>query len=328
MNLNLINVMTRAFTLLVLLSLFSCENDDVMKSNIEVPTVRVTTMGLYISQTRGECGLDSNMPVLQFKDESSYKTTVANLKKLTPEERESYMNELGFTSAEQILKAADCEIDSILDIENERSLITAIDEYQNKYKDVLLFNEIDRYDVTPYLRFTDADRKIVGNEIGYVVIGDQLIAPDSCSVYFTDEKSYEEFLDSRSIIPSPIEPGFAEFNGTSFTVKKGKYKSTMTLGRTVNGDWFEIKFVTKKKQFFWYKKVNATHRLYLEMFNSNRSFYHSENVICPSGKKFYIINRPTIHAGKKIDVNITNFTSSKVTTPGSKSFHDVILSYE
>ena len=55
---------------------------------------------------------------------------------------------------------------------------------------------------------------------------------------------------SRAGAPGPIQPGWKEFKNASLTIKKGKYKSTMTIGRIVNGHSLAISLPNKKESSF------------------------------------------------------------------------------
>ena len=145
----------------------------------------------------------------------------------------------------------------------------------------------------------------VGNAKGYVVIGNHLVGPQNDTPNFTGTYTVTTKSNTRASVPGPIQPGFRSFNGASLTIKNGKYKSTMTLGRIVNGNSFAIEFVTKKKQFLWKKKVKASYSLNLEM--SSSKFHHSNIVTCPSGPTICILNLPIDFVGTVFDASVTNF---------------------
>lgn len=201
----------------------------------------------------------------------------------------------------------------------ETQFETSLKEYQAKYKGIVAFDESDTYDVTPYLTFTDSSMTLVGNIKGYVVIGDKLIAPNNNTPNYGSVNV--SVVAKSSMAAGPIQPGFRAFVNSSLTIKNGKYKSTMTLGRIVNGNSFAIKFVTKKKQFLWKKSVNASYSLNLGMSGNKGS--HSNNVICPYGKDCTILNTPVETFGNPINVTVANFKSSRGNATGNANFKNV-----
>lgn len=307
--------------LILLLTMFaSCTNEE-EASVSEQASIRVSTMGHFLPQTRSMYGISDNMPVLQFKDEATYNNTVNKLKTMSEKERKVYMKTLGFTSAEQVLNTADEELDDIFEIEDENIFKSSLSKFQEKYRGLLAFDETDTYDVTPYLSFNDSIMNFVGNAKGYVVIGNHLVGPQNDTPNFTGTYTVTTKSNTRASVPGPIQPGFRSFNGASLTIKNGKYKSTMTLGRIVNGNSFAIEFVTKKKQFLWKKKVKASYSLNLEM--SSSKFHHSNIVTCPSGPTICILNLPIDFVGTVFDASVTNFKSSRGNTIGSATFKNI-----
>lgn len=307
--------------LILLLTMFaSCTNEEATSVCEQTP-IKVSTMGHFMSQTRSTSTIPDDMPVLQFKDETEYSNTVGKLSTMSDNERKTYMNNLGFTSAEQLLNSADEELDSIFEIEDESTFRSNLLKFQNKYHGLLAFDEVDTCDVTPYLSFNDSIMNYVGNAKGYVVIGNRLVGPRDDTPNLNGTYIVEANAITRATSPAPIQPGFRGFSDTSLTIKNGKYKSTMTLGRIVNGNSFAIEFVTKKKQFLWKKKVKASYSLNLEMTSSK--FHHSNIVTCPSGPTICILNLPIDIVGNTFDAFVTNFKSSKGNTIGTATFKNV-----
>lgn len=182
----------------------------------------------------------------------------------------------------------------------------------------MAFDDADEYDVTPYLSFSDSVMSIVGNAKGYVVIGNNLVSPSNMTPNIDKIKA---FSSSTTMQLAPIEPGFLGFSNCSLTIKNGKYKSTMTLGRIVNGNSFAVKFVTKKKQFLWKKTVKASYSLNLGI--SGKKGHYSHDVVCPYGKNCTILNTPVETFGNPIDVTVSNFKSNMGNAAGSASFKTV-----
>ena len=305
----------------LLLTLFtSCTNEE-ETSKSEQASIRVATMGQFMPTTRGISSASTDMPVLQFKDEAAYNKTINKLRTMSENEREVYLKSIGFSSAEQILNTADKELDCIFEINDEDTFKKALSDFQVKYNKLLAFDGSDLYDVTPYLSFDDSIMKLVGNAKGYIVIGNRLIGPKNETPNFKGTYTSVTTVKTRAAAPGPIEPGFRSFNGASLTIKNGKYKSTMTLGRIVNGNSFAIEFVTKKKQFLWKKKVKASYSLNLEM--SSSKFHHSNIVTCPSGPTICILNLPIELVGNVFDATVTNFKSSRGNTVGNNTFKNI-----
>lgn len=99
---------------------------------------------------------------------------------------------------------------------------------------------------------------LLGNIKGYVVIGNSLRGPK----YDYPTYDLDEVVSAtRAAEPTPIEPGFKGFKDASLTIKNGKYKSTMTIGRIVNGNSFAVEFKTKKKQLFGKRVLRPVIRL-------------------------------------------------------------------
>ena len=308
-----------AISLLFLLTLFaSCSND--MEVTSDFANVKVATMGQFMPQTRGTQSILKDMPVLQFKDEASYQLTLNKLKSLSDSERAAYMKHLGFKSAEQTLSEADEELDALFDVDDEVTFKKGLLNFKHKYQSILAFDKSDTLDITPYLTFTDSTKNIIGNVMGYVVIGNRLVDPQKSTPDFSDAYTSVVKVKTRAVDMGPIEPGFRSFGGTSLSVKNGKYKSTMTLGRIVNGDSFAIEFITKKKQFLWKKKVKASYSLNLEMVSP---IYHNSNaVVCPKNA-VCILNLPLELVGNKFDAIVTDFKSSRGNATSSITFKNI-----
>lgn len=308
-----------AVMLLLLLALFtSCSNETEVA--IDSVPVKVVTMGQFMSQTRGLQDVSKEMPVLQFKDAASYQSVLNKLRHFSEEERMAYMKQLGFKSAEQTLNDADKELDAIFDIDDETAFKNALLNFKLRYQGIVAFDSLDSLDVTPHYVFTDTTKNVVSNALGYVVIGNKLVGPQEDAPDFSDTYTSVMNVKTRAVDMGPIEPGFRSFGGTSLSIKNGKYKSTMTLGKIVNGDSFAIEFVTKKKQFLWKKKVKASYSLNLEMVSS--TFHHSNIVTCPKNC-VCILNLPLEAVGNKFDAFVTDFKSSRGTAVGSTTFKNI-----
>lgn len=304
--------------------LASCSNDEEATGAYDgQPDVVVTTMGKCMASTRALQEVQADMPVLQFKDEVAYTAFLNKVKGMNAEEKTSYFKNLGFDGACQILDKADQELDSIFDLDDRNEFEQALTSYKSKYEGILAFNTEDEYDASPYLTFTDEDLAVVGNIKGYVVIGNKLVGPKLATPTFDlDNDTVSSSVLTRATTTStPIQPGFKAFNNSSLTIKNGKYKSTMTIGRIVNGNSFCVEFVTKKKQFLWKKRVNASYIAVLEIKSSK--FYHKNTVSCPSGSRWAILGLPIESVGTTFDATVTNFKSSRGSAIGSATFKGI-----
>ena len=93
--------------------------------------------------------------------------------------KEAFFNDLGFKGAYSSLKEADDELDKIFDIEDDNAFLEAYKEFKDKYEDTYLFNTENTYDLSPYLPFTDAELELLGSNQGYLIIGNEVIAPNN-----------------------------------------------------------------------------------------------------------------------------------------------------
>ncbi len=316
-----IKLMVGNSILLLFMLLISCSNEDFVNSVGDQSPIKVARMDMFIPKVRGISDEINKMPVLQFKDEVTFNMFVKKLEGMSENERIAYMKNLGFVSAEQTLKMADEELERIFDYDNEDIFKDSLADYRKRYQNILAFDTSDVYDVTPYLPFNDSIMKLVGNIKGFVVIGNNLIGPKEDTPNFLETYSNVLEVKTRMIPPGAIEPGFRSFQGASLTIKNGKYKSTMTLGRIVNGNSFAIEFVTKKKQFLWKKKVRASYSLNLEMISSK--FQHRNFVRCPEKSTVCILNLPIEFVGNTFTAKISDFKSSRGSAIGSAEFTNI-----
>lgn len=303
------------------LGIVSCSNEEEIVSpsnNNSSLEVEVSRMSDWLPGTRSVSDGLADMPVLHFPNEQAYNQTIEKLSNMTKEERDTYFEKLGFEGAYTLWNRADEELEQIFDTEDTLKIEKLINDYKVKYGNVFSFNTIDIYDVTPYFTFTDNELSLVGNIKGYVVVGNTLKAPEvSTPTYDVDE----EAVSTRALYAGPVQPGFKGFNDASVGIKNGKYKSTMTIGRIVNGNSFAVEFKTKKKVMFWSKSVAAGYSADLTMKSSK--FYHKNKVFCPYGKEVAILNLPIEAVGNVFDANVENFTSSRGKTVGKKDFKNI-----
>lgn len=303
------------------LGIVSCSNEEEIVSpsnNNSSLEIEVSKMSDWLPGTRSASDGLAGMPVLHFPNEQVYNQTIEKLSNMTKEDRDTYFEKLGFEGAYTLWNRADEELEQIFDTEDTLKIEKLINDYKVKYDNVFSFNTIDTYDVTPYFTFTDNELALVGNIKGYVVVGNTLKAPEvSTPTYDVDD----EAVSTRALYAGPVEPGFKGFKNASVGIKNGKYRSTMTIGRIINGNSFAVEFKTKKKVMFWSKSVAAGYSADLTMDSSK--FHHKNRVFCPYGKEVAILNLRIETVGNVFDAKVENFTSSRGKTVGKKDFKNI-----
>lgn len=303
------------------LGIVSCSNEEEIVSqsvNNSYLEVEVSRMSDWLPGTRNASDGLADMPVLHFPNEQVYNQTIEKLSNMPKEDRDTYFEKLGFDGAYTLWNQADEELEQIFDTEDTLQIEKLINDYKVKYSNIFSFNTIDSYDVTPYFTFTDNELSLVGNIKGYVVVGNTLKAPEvSTPTYDIDEDA----VSTRALYSGPIQPGFKGFKDASVAIKNGKYRSTMTIGRIVNGNSFAVEFKTKKKVMFWKKSVAAGYSADLAMDSSK--FHHKNKVFCPYGKEVSILNLRIEAVGNVFDAKVENFTSSRGKTVGSQVFKNI-----
>lgn len=295
------------------LGLFSCNNENEALNSMaekQLPEVEVSNLSEWNNTTRSSNN-QQDEKVLRFRDLETYRKVLGELNRMTDEEKTLYFQKIGFDGAFTVLQSANSEADLILDSDDLTDIEAKAKEYKKKYSSILSFNPADPYDLTPYLNFSDKELSITGSTNGYVVIGNFLKKADNAQPTYDDYTVImtNDIQVSRAGIPGPIQPGWKEFKNSSLTIKKGKYKSTMTIGRIVNGHSLAISFQTKKKVVFWNKSVNTNYIIESMSFNSPQ-FNYSNKVIGPRSG-ICILNLPPERVGKKFDSTVKNFQSGK-----------------
>lgn len=293
--------------------LSSCSNDDNLSTTTgkdeRQPDVEVSTVGQWTAHedngTRS-VSAEADDPVLHFRNEEVYNRISKELMKKSDHERMDYFKQIGFKGAFAQMVEADNELEKIFDNDDPALLQRLISGYKEKYKDRFSFNPTDTFDVTPNLPFEDEKLALVGNMRGKVVVGNRLIQPGTAS--------------TRAFPTGPIEPGFRASKSASITIKRKKYKSTMTLGRIVNGYSMAVEFKTTKKVLLWRKSVRASH-------SANLSYNGGPQipVYCPEGAKVTILNIHPQPFSPKYNAEIKGFKSSKCPGPGNAVFKDILL---
>ena len=231
---------------LVLLCI-SCSNDEALDNTSSAKKLEVVNLKDFIdanSQTRSISNTDQ--AVLRFKDYNAYQETLNELQNMNIEQREAFFNELDYKGAYSSLKEADDELDKIFDIEDDNAFLEAYKEFKDKYEDTYLFNTENTYDLSPYLPFTDAELELLGSNQGYLIIGNEVIAPNN---NVPNYKYTATNVNTRAG-GFPYDPQWQALAGDvlGVTIKKGKYRSDITLGIDESGNIFMIRVASQKKE--------------------------------------------------------------------------------
>ena len=312
----------------LVLGLFSCNNENEIYGNTQEsqqPEVEVSNLSEWNNGTRGSNGMQDEK-VLRFRDLETYRNVLSKLSGMTDDEKTSYFQEIGFDGAFTLLQSANNEADQILESDDLNDIDAKAKEYKKKYSSMLSFNPDDQYDLTPYLNFTDKELSIIGSANGYVVIGDSLKRTDNAYPTYDDYTVTvaNDVQVSRSGASGPIQPGWKEFKDASLTIKKGKYKSTMTIGRIVNGHSLAISFQTKKKVVLWKKSINTNYSIESLSFNTPQ-FNYSNKVAGPRSG-VCILNLPPERVGKMFNSTVKNFQSGKCgDVRGNQTFKNIVV---
>lgn len=305
------------------LSICSCTNNE---EEIDVPEhniyqdIEVSIMGKWLPGTRNVFNADSDMPVLHFRNEQVYYQTIAKLNEMSVEERDAYFKELGFDGAYLLWKQADDELDQIFDNEDTLQLDRLVDEYKIKYERLFSFNTINKYDVTPYFLFTDNELSLVGNIKGYVVIGNELRTPQNNTP--TYELS-ETPIATRAAIAGKNKSDFIGFKKAVLSIVNRNYKSTLTVGRLVDGNSLAVLFNTIKQAALYTKKVNIDYSVDIALHSAK--IYRSgwTKIVCPYGKEIFVLDLTIDAIGNTFDADVDYFKCSVGPKTGRKLFKNI-----
>ena len=259
------------YSIVILLSItvYSCSNNELDQDKPNLDDIEVVKMGDYIANTRGNIPEDDyNLSVLKFRNENVYNQTLLRIKEMNIKQREDFFVGLGFNGAYTMLKEADNELDAIFDIENDDQFLSVYSQFKSKFSDVFTFNDIDSYDLSPYLTFADDNLELLGNINGYIIIGDQIIIPNKKSPTFTTFENEGEYkiigdgiyINTRSF-PSEIIGDFRGFDGVKVMIKQGKYQSTMAIGyeNSINSCPITVRYASQKKKKLWKRRHKSTY---------------------------------------------------------------------
>ncbi|MEY8685333.1 DUF4848 domain-containing protein [Bacteroides sp. AN502(2024)] len=282
--------------------------------------IEVSEMGKWLPGTRNDSDADFNIPVLHFRNEQVYFQTIEKLNEMSAEKKKVYFKELGFNGAYTLWSQADEELDQIFDNADTLQMEKLIGEYKIKYERLFSFNAFDKYDATPYFSFTDNDLSLVGNIKGYVVIGNELKAPQkNTPTYDMDETA----VATRAAIFGANRTNFVGFQKATVSVKNKNAISTMTIGRMANS--FAVLFNTKKKVALWNKKVKTDYSATLYL-HSTKMYKSKHYIVSPYGMEIFVLDLDIETIGNTFDADVDDFKCSIGSKIGRKLFHNIQVS--
>lgn len=237
----------------LLLLCISCSNDETLENTKNSKDLEVVNLNDFVNNSNTtRSGNVENQAVLRFKDYNVYQETLNKLQGMSLEKKEAFFNDLGFKGAYSSLKEADDELDKIFDIEDDNAFLEAYKEFKDKYEDTYLFNTENTYDLSPYLPFTDAELELLGSNQGYLIIGNEVIAPNN---NVPNYKYTATNVNTRAG-GFPYDPQWQALAGDvlGVTIKKGKYRSDITLGIDESGNIFMVRTASQKKKKLWSRR--------------------------------------------------------------------------
>lgn len=312
-----VKIMLAAYFSMSTFSCTDCEEDICHTDNI-LQDVEVSEMSKWLSGTRNNSSVLHDMPVLHFKNQQIYYQTISKLNEMSADERNAYFKKIGFEGAYMLWKQADDELEQIFENVDTLQLEKLIGKYKIKYGHLFSFNLIDKFDVTPYLSFTDNELSLVGNIKGYVVIGEELKAP----LNNTPNYDREVTVPTRAAIARDNKTNFRAFEKANLIIKCNQYSSTMTIGRMINTNLLAVYFVTKKHAALWTKRTQASYsaNLFLRSIKVNCS---KNKIVCPYGKEIFVLDLNVEDMGKTFDAEVIKFKCSLGQGVVSRKLYDI-----
>lgn len=209
-------------------------NDEPLQFAVNASSVEVVKLKDYVAGTRSENAFKDES-VLRFKNQEQYESVLNELRNMSDEQKRVFFKRLGFNGAYMVMTEAETELEKIFDAANSESMDSiqmdlAIKSYRAKYNGVLSFSNEDSSDDTPYFSFKDENSELLGSVNGYVIIGDEIVAPQntlSSTPYAGEFKTYEK--------------SEVKLSG------EGGYNSYFHLGKI--GQYLAFKIVTYKQKF-------------------------------------------------------------------------------
>ncbi|MGM9847435.1 MAG: DUF4848 domain-containing protein [Muribaculaceae bacterium] len=251
--------------------------------------IHLPSISHSISRTTSESNQDS-IQILRFKDQEAFDRTLESVKAMNDTEKKEFFNEIGFEGAYLILNNAEEALDEAFDLAETVDSITGVDIINDcvaKYNGVLVFNELDSCDVTPSLPFFGEQAEFLGNKEGFIMIGDELVAPSTQSV-------------------SPAYNGSFIRYSAEVKVKNGKYTSFFRLGRIGVNMAFQLETYRKILCFKKHdKKCCYDGELYI--YSNGKS----EKAQIHNGKGNWKLYSPASNYSPRVNMNLKNFSSTR-----------------
>lgn len=276
------------------LGLQSCSNADepqmtAVSHEKDYEVVYVGDLSNSVSRSSAESAQPSEQ-ILKFKDQAAYDRTLASVKAMDESAKLEFFNKIGFDGAYTLLNKADEELDKAFDIAETTDSISGvaiIRECVEKYNGILMFSETDPSDVTPSLPFVDENAELLGNKNGYVMVGDDLLAP-------------------KAAAPGPVYNGSFIKYGAEVKVKNGKYTSYFRLGRIGVNMAFQLETY---RRILGIKKSdkNCCYDGDLEIYSNGKS----EKARIHNGKGDWKLYSLASAYTPRVNMKMTNFSSTR-----------------
>lgn len=270
----------------------SCSNADEPQMNeVQTSDFEVVNFNIQKATTRSGNGAGTEADkILKFKDETAYAKTLASVKAMNDAEKVAFFNKIGFDGAYMLLNTADEELDKAFDLAETTDSISGvaiIRECVEKYNGILMFSDTDLSDVTPSLPFVDENAELLGNKNGYVMVGDNLIAP-------------------KAAAPGPVYNGSFIKYGAEVKVKNGNYTSYFRLGRIGVNMAFQLETY---RRILGIKKSdkNCCYDGDLEIYSNGKS----EKAIIHNGKGDWKLYSLASAYTPRVNMKMTNFSSTR-----------------
>ena len=276
------------------LGLQSCSNADepqmaAVSHEKDYEVVYVGDLSSSVSRSSAESAQPSEQ-ILKFKDQAAYDRTLASVRAMDESAKLEFFNKIGFDGAYTLLNKADEELDKAFDLAETTDSISGvaiIRECVEKYNSILMFSETDPSDVTPSLPFVDENAELLGNKNGYVMVGDDLIAP-------------------KAAAPGPVYNGSFIKYVAEVKVKNGKYTSYFRLGRIGVNMAFQLETY---RRILGIKKSdkNCCYDGDLEIYSNGKS----EKARIHNGKGDWKLYSLASAYTPRVNMKMTNFSSTR-----------------
>lgn len=307
MHLNLILKKLLFVSLILFCASCSQENNGTMLTNSskENSTIQVVNLSDYLPFSRGGNLQNSSEKVLKFKNENALSSCVRKLANMDENSRLAFFDSLNFNGAFTCLQKANCQLDSIFEINDQRSFLKAYSDFKNQYGNIFVYNDTDKYDLTPYLPSRGEAMNLIASKSGYVIVGNQLL---------TSLASNISLINSTRSVALPITPTFSSFAGNcSVVVSSGRFRSDISLGVERLSGVFMVRVASQKTKHFLGIK-------YTKRYSTD---YHAQLII--DGREFQVdipnrgkgvdyayvvpILKVNVFKGRKINCSFKDFTS-------------------